>query len=538
MPSALNNERWPAGRARRDLTERGPTQAKIEQLRRTPASWRRVGVLTVVIVGWFAANLVTNATRLLNFAPDLHLAAEAAASFARLFGALVLFLVADERPRLRWIAASFLLLGLAGLAFGYVPTVFLDGVTANTAMYLSRCVWTIAGALILIGVAPRTPATLRPRHLVLVVGVPIVLLGLVVALSDHLPALVHADALDLEVARNGLILGGMTRWHWLISTVPFLLAVAAVIAAATRDRGDVLGGRLFIALVFFAGAQLHDLFWPSAYGPVLTASDVLELLFAGAVAVAGVVELHRVATERTALLAHERARAHSLRELAELKSDFTAMIAHELANPLAAIRRQADLAARGHLDSDTRDAALGAIQAEAKLMTQLVLDVQESARIERADFDVAPRPYPVEALLADAAAYARTLPGHHPVTVAGAVGRVRADPERIGQVLRNLLENAAAYSPNAAPIAIRAVQLGASVRIEIQDTGGGIPASDLARIFDKFERGGGRGLVAGPGLGLGLYVARRIVAAHGSELRVHSIMGEGSTFGFDLEVPG
>jgi signal transduction histidine kinase len=500
------------------------------------APWSRAALLAVLIVAWFALNLATNATRLLDFSPNLYVGVEAAASFARLFGALVLFLASDDRdqPRLRWIAASFLALGLGGLVFGYLPPILHRDLSTNSALFASRFVWTVAGGLILCGVVRRDPPAFRPRSLAWGTTAVVAVLAVVTALPIRLPTLVRGDDLSREVVRNRLVLDGMTGWHWVVSAIPFALVLVAAVALVRRGASDVLGGRLLVAMVLFAGAQLHDVLWPSAYGPVLTSSDVLELLFASVVAVAGVVELRRVGDERAVLLAREREHSRALRELAVLKNDFTAMVAHELGNPLSAIRRQADLIARGRLEGETRDQALAAIQAEAKFMTQLVLDVQEGARVERADFAVAPRPYPVEALLDDAAAYARTLPGTHPVEITGTVGRVLADPERIGQVLRNLLSNAARYSPDAAPIGLRAARRDGRVRIEVEDRGVGIAAADATRIFGKFERGD-RQAGAPRGAGLGLYVARQIVVAHGSDLTVSSQPGRGSVFAFALE---
>jgi signal transduction histidine kinase len=113
---------------------------------------------------------------------------------------------------------------------------------------------------------------------------------------------------------------------------------------------------------------------------------------------------------------------------------------------------------------------------------------------------------------------------------------VLADPERIGQVLRNLLSNAAKYSPEGAPIELRIIGKEGHVRLEVADRGPGIHPDDVMRIFEKFGRGRDRGSHRLPGVGLGLYLSRRIVRGHGSELTVEARPGGGSVFGFELAV--
>lgn len=503
-----------------------------------PRHQRRAVLIAAAILLWFAADLIARSPRLLVYSPDLHLGMEATSAFARLFGALVLFLAPPEpaKPRLRWIAASFTVLATSSLVYGFIPTLIGRNLAINSAMYVAGITWSLAGLLILIGVGTRHPPEPGSWTLAGIMAAIVLVPGALVALPWRLPRLVTIADLRAEVSRDQAMLGGMTVWHWFVSAIPMAIALLAVWAVARRDAGDPLGGWLLIALVLFAGAQLHDMLWPSAYGPVLTPSDLLELLCAGVVAVAGILELQRFGSERAVLLAREQDYSAQLRQLAMVKSDFTAMVAHELGNPLAAIRRQADLIARGRLDDDLRDQAASAIIAESKLLAQLVRDVQESARIERADFAVALRPFPVEALLADAVAFARSLPGGHPIEVEGTTGRVLGDPERIGQVLRNLISNAAKYTRGGAPIELRARRTAEVVTFEIADRGPGIAECDRARIFGKFERGGDLTAQSQPGLGLGLYVAHRIIVAHGSTLTVAARPDGGAVFRFDLEV--
>jgi signal transduction histidine kinase len=213
------------------------------------------------------------------------------------------------------------------------------------------------------------------------------------------------------------------------------------------------------------------------------------------------------------------------------------MVAHELNTPLAAIGMLARLVANDRLDPAARTQAAAAIQTEVGLLRTLVADVQSAASVERDDFQVRLRPVPLSVLLADAAAFAATLPGDHPLALWDAAGvLVLADPERIGQVLRNLLGNAAKYTPPGTPIELRAVPAGGQVRVAVADQGPGIHPDDLRRIFEKFGRGRDQASRTVAGLGLGLYLSRRILQAHDSALTVESTPGQGSVFAFSLEV--
>jgi signal transduction histidine kinase len=226
-----------------------------------------------------------------------------------------------------------------------------------------------------------------------------------------------------------------------------------------------------------------------------------------------------------------------LSKLAVLKADFTAMVAHELASPIAAIRTLVDMLATGELSPESQSQALATIAAQTDVLKTLVGDLQTAATVEHDDFAVRLRPVRIGELLLTATVFNLTLAGEHPMTtqVAG-LDWVLADRERIAQVLRNLIENAAKYSPIGAPIELRAISGRDRIRIEVADRGPGIPPRDLRRIFEKFGRGRDGWGERVPGVGLGLYISRRLVQMHGSELTVEPRPGGGSTFAFELEL--
>jgi signal transduction histidine kinase len=114
---------------------------------------------------------------------------------------------------------------------------------------------------------------------------------------------------------------------------------------------------------------------------------------------------------------------------------------------------------------------------------------------------------------------------------------VLADPQRVAQVLRNLVGNAAKFSNPGSPIRLRASPSEENrVAMEVSDQGWGIVESDLCRIFEKYRRGSaGDGPMPG-GLGVGLYLSQRIIGAHDSRIEVESEPGKGSTFRFELKL--
>ncbi|MDQ4100449.1 MAG: ATP-binding protein [Chloroflexota bacterium] len=250
-----------------------------------------------------------------------------------------------------------------------------------------------------------------------------------------------------------------------------------------------------------------------------------------------VTERVRRAEERDQLLATTQTYAAQLEVLARLRADFGAMVAHELGGSLVTIRNLAAFLTSETVPLDQQHHMARLITQEAESLLRLADDVATAATAEREDFAVDRAPVPVAALIDHAIASAHAQTNAHPVAVETDLeATVFADPARIGQVLRNLVENAAKHTPRGTPITVRARQADQRVRIEVADQGPGIDPDELEQIFEKFARTRATTVRGAPGAGLGLYLARRIVRAHGSELTVHSAAGAGAVFGFDLEL--
>lgn len=486
--------------------------------------------VAAIICLWALVATFSPPFRSLDLAPGARAGLEAATALARLFAALVLFLfpVGHGGQRLRWVAGGFVVLALGGFAFGYLPPVLGSSLSVDSAIYLWLVVRLIAGGLFVVGLLTESPGRLRWTTMAGALVLLALLSGGVLAGEHLLPSL----ATTPNGWHRALTPDQLTPVIWPLEAVALALAGAALLGAIRQVRVGTVGGWLVIAMVFHAGSQLHGAIWPSPFGPFLTSADVLRDAFAVIVAVGAVIELRRLAEEWASLLAIERRRARGLTEQGVLRANFVAIVAHELGSSIAAIRGVANLLAGGELDPDE---ARSAITAETDMLSALVSDVQIGTSVDDSTFTIHPEPVALSSLMREAVAFVRLLPGDHPVTwMLDQDTWVEADPARIRQVLRNLLSNAAKYAPVGSRITLRAATGGQSVSIEVADEGPGVPPGEENLIFQKFGRGRSALARAVPGAGLGLYLAARIVEAHGSRLSVTTRPEGGAVFRFDL----
>jgi signal transduction histidine kinase len=311
------------------------------------------------------------------------------------------------------------ILGLGHLVFGYLePLIQEDPPELNESLYESFVTQTLACALFMVGLFPERP----PRPLVRAATVvPAALLAGYVVLFEFLHAEESMPTLSLvanpeKTLAFGSPLTWLTPWHWALSALPLGLAAMAVVGAFWQSRRGLLRSWLLFAVVLLAGSVLHNYLWPSAYGGgLLTTADALSLVFAVVVAIGGISELRRVASERAGLLATERERAQRLNELNTLRSDFSAMVAHELETPIAAVRKLNEMLSAQGEDPRVRTYATTATERELDALANLVSDVRAVTAVEREGFEIEARRLSLEKFLMDAEAYARTLPVEHPV---------------------------------------------------------------------------------------------------------------------------
>ncbi|MFP5362238.1 MAG: sensor histidine kinase [Thermoleophilia bacterium] len=219
-------------------------------------------------------------------------------------------------------------------------------------------------------------------------------------------------------------------------------------------------------------------------------------------------------------------------ELAEtdrLRRDLVANVSHELRTPLGALQAILENVVDGVSEPDPE--TLRTMLAQTRRLGRLVSQLLDLSRLEAGEQPFDMRPFAPHDILESAAREARLHAPEDVVFSIDAPGDLRAegDPERIHQVVMNLLENAVRYSPRPGHVALRAAPAaGHTVVLEVDDEGPGIPPEDLERVFERFHRGDGHRGSQDGGAGLGLAIARWIVDVHGGSIRAERREPRGS----------
>jgi signal transduction histidine kinase len=227
-----------------------------------------------------------------------------------------------------------------------------------------------------------------------------------------------------------------------------------------------------------------------------------------------------------------------LREFDRLKDEFIAIVSHELRTPLTSVYGAAMTLEKHDLDEERNHALLEIISTEAARLSRLLDDILWVSRIDSGR--ARPHITPVEPLplTADVVNATRThLP--HGLSLEllhdSPLPHVAADPDKLRQVLVNLIENAVKYS-RAGRIEVRLGSHYGNVRFSVRDEGPGIPLGQQERIFEKFSRLDPNMTQGVGGTGLGLYICRELVDAMNGDIWVESALGDGATFSFELPV--
>jgi two-component system sensor histidine kinase KdpD len=244
-------------------------------------------------------------------------------------------------------------------------------------------------------------------------------------------------------------------------------------------------------------------------------------------------------------IAIERARAveqlsqtEAERQGERLKSALLDSVTHDFRTPLTSMKAAVtSLLASGKTDAAQRQELLSIINEECDRLNHLVEEASEMARLEAGEIELHFAPTPVQEIVQEALAQMKSsLAGRRvEVRVNTELPRVQADPERTKDILVNLIDNANLYSGKEEPITISAEPTADYVTISVADRGPGIDDFEQGMIFDKFYRGKDQRYLV-RGTGMGLPIAKAIVAAHRGTISVTSQLGHGSVFSFTLPI--
>jgi signal transduction histidine kinase len=257
---------------------------------------------------------------------------------------------------------------------------------------------------------------------------------------------------------------------------------------------------------------------------------------AGGIVVGAFLVLGAVAflllSRRLAAAREEQAR---LRRLNEQQEEFISIVSHELRTPVAGVLGFLQTTI-DHWDAMTDSERSGAVlraASNARRLQGLTRDVLDSQSVESGRMTYAMAPGDLHEELTVAVEAAQVLYPNQQFEASFDVdeARVHMDADRVQQVLTNLLDNAVRVSPPQQPIVLRLWVDDGRARISVHDRGPGLPPEMAERVFEKFVRGRGSTV---SGTGLGLYIARQILEAHGGRIWVDSPPGEGATFTIEL----
>ncbi len=228
-----------------------------------------------------------------------------------------------------------------------------------------------------------------------------------------------------------------------------------------------------------------------------------------------------------------------LRNLERIRQDFVANVSHELRTPISSIKGYSETLLEGAIeDKDHLKEFINIIYQDSNRLAALIDDLLDLAKIESGKMKMFFMPQEIKPVLNRCLGVLdKTIKDKQllvSIDISDGIPKVMADDTRLGQVFLNLLDNAVKYTPSGGTIKISIYLSGNFVQVDVSDTGIGIPEQDLPRIFERFYRvDKARSRELG-GTGLGLSIVKHIVFAHGGQVWVRSVLGQGSTFSFSI----
>jgi len=232
-----------------------------------------------------------------------------------------------------------------------------------------------------------------------------------------------------------------------------------------------------------------------------------------------------------------------LQELSDMKTEFVSLVSHELRTPLTSIQGFAQTLRSdtgGHFDAETREEFLEIIEGECQRLLAMINELLDASRIEAGRAlslnlgevsipELVEQVVRLQAPASEAHQFELDFPADLPL--------VEADRDRIEQVLTNIISNAVKYSPDGGPVRIRGRRDNGQVLVSVTDAGLGMTEAQMGQLFQRYHRVESDAAKRIRGTGLGLYLTKGLVDAHGGRIWAHSPgPGQGSTFSFVLPI--
>lgn len=359
---------------------------------------------------------------------------------------------------------------------------------------------------------------------------------------------------DSEARLRHVVANAPVMLHAFDAEGVFVFSEGRGLAALGKKPGELVGTSVFEAYRDLPQVLAHSR--TALHGKSLTATvDIGALTFEtrylptfDAGQVSGVVVVATDVTERkqaeTVLLRYQhtlQGRNDELLRLSRLRDEFVAKISHELRTPLTAVIGFSELLLGDECScpEGARQQSYAATILEASHhLLALINDLLDLSKIEAGMMELRPGPVDLSAAVANAltiiGGQARSKELRLDTKLPDDLPPLSADERRVRQILYNLLSNAVKYTPTAGYIQLAVYDAPDEVRVEVRDTGPGIPEAEQARLFQPFSQLRDPETDAFEGTGLGLALTKQLVELHGGRVWLHSRVGQGSTFGFSL----
>lgn len=235
-----------------------------------------------------------------------------------------------------------------------------------------------------------------------------------------------------------------------------------------------------------------------------------------------------------ASLAIENARLYNnAQEAIALRDDFISVASHELKTPITSVKIFTQvLQKHATLNADEKASlSLGKMDKQIDKLTELIYNMLNIAKIQTGQMEFAEKEFDFDAMVHEVVDVLQHMTSKHQIIVLGKTNKkLKGDEDRIGQVFSNLISNAIKYSPHADKVVITLTSKKNHIGVSIQDFGIGMDKQHLNKIFNRFYRVSGNTDKTFPGLGIGLYISKEIIARHNGKLWAESVPGKGSTF--------